>query len=159
MIRETTAESTSGDTEQHLRELVEKHTVRYEVYFEQDKIGDELIQIGFELDLLASHDHGITRFTPGCALCKSTFHDLREIATRIMPKERRDSEYTIELFDSALHMSAAHKMRPEVQLAIKIEHRDKKGRPLDDCERRCLSEMEAALQYLGVQKSRGPGRG
>jgi hypothetical protein len=151
-------ESTPTDAEQALRKLVELHTVRYEVYYQQGKVGDELVETGFQLNLLASHDHGLTSLTPGCPLCISTFNDLRTIATWILPKERRPSEYTIEPFDSALRMDSVHKMRPEVQLAIKIEHRGKKDQPLDDCEWRCLGDMEAALERLGVRKSRAPTR-
>jgi hypothetical protein len=148
------------DHEHHLRDLLEKHTIRYEVYFEQGILDDARIaSIGFEIDLLASHDHGVTSFTPGCHLCVSTFDDLCEIARWIMPKGQRDSEYTIEPFDRGLHMDPAHRLRPEVRLAIKIEHKRKKKRPLDDCEWPCLSDMEAGLRNLGVQKSRGPGRG
>src|SRR5947209_1820459 len=142
----TQSASTLSETEQHLRELVEKHTVRYEVIFEQDKIGDEIAQTGFEIYLLASHDHGVTRFTPGCSLCRSTFDDLREIASWIMPKERRDSEYIIEPFDSGLHFVPARRAQPEVLLALQIEHRRTNGRPLDDCEWRCLGDMETALR-------------
>lgn len=157
MIREA-PESISRDTAQQLRELVEKHTIRYEVYFDLDNVGGHIVQTGFELDLLASHDHGLTRFTPGCDLCKSTFHDLHEIAMWIMPRDQRDSEYVVEPFDRGLYMDAKHKLRPEVRLAIKIEHRGQKGRPLDACEWRCLGDMEDSLQELGVVKSRGPGR-
>ena len=159
MNPETQSPSTLSETEQHLRELVEKHTVRYEVNLVQEKMGDHIVDAGFEIDLLASHDHGSTRYTPGCGLCVSTFHDLREIATWILPKERRDSEYIIDPFDSGLHMSPKHRLLPEVQLALKIEHRANKGRPLDDCEWRCLGDMEAALRRLGIPKTRGPGRG
>ena len=151
--------TSTRDCERHLRELVEKHTIRYEVYFEQDMLDGKLAHIGFEIDLLASHDHGVTSLTPGCHLCASTFDDLCEIATWIMPKDQRDSEYTIEAFDRGLHMDPAHRLRPEVRLAIKIEHKGNKARPLDDCEWRCLTDMEAGLRNLGVQKSRGPGRG
>jgi hypothetical protein len=159
MNLETGSASTLSDIEQHLRELVEKHTVRYEVNLLQDLMGDRVVDAGFEIDLLASHDHGSTRFTPGCSLCVSTFQDLREIATWILPKERRDSEYIIDGFDNGLHMTPRHRMHPEVLLALRIEHRVNKRQPIDNCERRCLDEMEAALRKLGVPKSRGPGRG
>ena len=155
---ETQSASPLSETEEHLRELVEKHTVRYEVNLVQDKMEDRIVDAGFEIDLLASHDHGSTRYTPGCSLCVSTFHDLREIADWIMPKEVRDSEYSIEEFDRGLHFVPARRTEPEVLLALRIEHRRNKGRPLDDCEWRCLGDMEAALRRLGVRKSRGPGR-
>jgi hypothetical protein len=158
MSLQTKLPTTLGQTEEHLRGLVEKHTVRYEVNLAQDLMGEHAIDASFEIDLFASHDHGSTRYTPGCDLCVSTFHDLRQIADWIMPKELRDSEYIIEPFDSGLRMSPRHKLEPEVLLALRIEHRRTKGRPIDDCEWRCLDEMEAALRRLGIPKSRGPGR-
>jgi hypothetical protein len=41
-----TLKTTSGEIEQSLRRLVALHTVRYEVYFEQGKVGDELCRNG-----------------------------------------------------------------------------------------------------------------
>lgn len=136
----------------------QKHTVRYEVCFQRDIVDGDLAETGFETNLLSSHGHGETRFRCGCSICKPMFDNLREIATWIMPKDRRPSEYVIAPFDQTLHMDAAHKLRPEVRVTVKIEHRGNKRAPLDDCEWRCLSDMEASLKRLAVSKPRGPGR-
>jgi hypothetical protein len=44
MNRETESASTLSETEQHLRELVEKHAVRYEINLLPDKMGDNLVE-------------------------------------------------------------------------------------------------------------------
>lgn len=157
MNSEAQLADTFSNCERHLRELVDEHTVHYVVNFMQEMMGEKIFNAGFEIDLLASHNHGSTCFTPGCKLCLSTFHDLHEIATWIIPKESGDCECVIEPYDSGLHFVPAHSKKPEVLLVVKIEHRQKKGRPIDDGELCCLSDMESSLKRLGVHKSQAPG--
>ena len=49
-----------------LRNLVEKHSVCYEVRSEEQVVDGKIMKVGFELQLYGTHDHGETRLTPGC---------------------------------------------------------------------------------------------
>ena len=40
--------------------------------------------------------------------------------------------------------------RPDVRLTIQILHRDHWDQPIDECEERCLKDMEQALRELGA---------
>jgi hypothetical protein len=138
--------------ENDLKQLVEKHTVCYEVFPDYLLVDGEPRKIGFELELFGTHDHGNSRMTPGCKVCVDTFADMRRIAEWILPREPRDSTYEILPFEPTLHETPKRRMRPEVALSILIEHRHKFNEPIDDCETRCLREMEKKLRELGVRR-------
>ena len=55
-------------------------------------------------------------------------------------------------FDQALHLTHKHNLQPEVVLTLKILHRQGFNDPIDECEERCLKEMEDTLTALGVRR-------
>jgi hypothetical protein len=136
-----------------LKTIVEKHTVRYQVWPHYEMHDGNRVMVGFDLQLHGTHDHGNTRLSPGCSLCAETFADLRKIAEWILPKEERPSSYEIPAFDQSL--SSSGKGPFEVVLPIRIEHRHDFFGPVDDCEQRCLREMEQKLVELGARGRRG----
>ncbi len=138
--------------EDELKQLVEKHTVCYDIFPDCLLIEGEIRKVGFELQLFGTHDHGNSRLTPGCELCVHTFADVRRIAEWVLPQERRDSKYEIQPFDSALHETPKRRLMPEVALSIMIEHRHDFYDPNNECETRCLHEMEKKLKELGVRR-------
>lgn len=137
---------------EELKELVEKHTVCYEVFPDRLMVKGEPRTAGYELQLFGSHEHGTSRMTPGCEICVHTFRDLLRIAESILPREARDSKYEIREFDAALHMAPGRGLRPEVALSIMIEHKHDPEAPIDNCETQCLHEMEQRLRDLGVRR-------
>lgn len=141
------------DTVGELRDLAAKHTVRYEVWPHYEiKDGKRLI-VGFDLELCGTHDRGHTSLSPGCDLCQQTFADLKRIAEWVLPKEERLSRYEISPFDASLHASS--KGAFEVVVPIRIEHRERFFEPIDNCEERCLKEIEGKLAGLGIKNNRG----
>lgn len=135
-----------------LKQIIERHTVRYEVCPHYEIAGGKRVMVGYDLELYGTHDHGQTRLSPGCRLCAETFVDLRRIAEWILPKEHRPSQYEIAPFDQSLHAAAGGHF--EVLLPIRIEHRHGFFDPVDACEERCLKEMQQKLAELGVSCGR-----
>lgn len=139
-----------------LRNLVDEHTVRYEIWPHHD-IASEGVRVmnGFDLELHGTHNHGHTRLTAGCESCSRTYRDLRLIAETVLPTEERPSEYDILPFDQALHVEPGRES--EVVLTIQIKHRHEYFSPVDACEERCLREMTDKLRELDVRGGRGAG--
>lgn len=135
-----------------LKQIIEKHTVRQEVWPHYEMAGGKRVLVGFDLELYATHDHGSTRLSPGCRACVETFADLKRIADWILPKEPRNSQYEIPPFEPSLRASGSGPF--EVVLPIRIEHREHFFDPVDECEERCLREMQAKLAALGVSSGR-----
>lgn len=135
-----------------LAKLVEKHTVKYEVWRHWEIYDGKRVLVGFDLELHGTHDHGHTSLTPGCEHCQSTYRDLRSLAERVLPTEERPTGYDIEPFDNALHSEA--RGPDEVVLVVRIHHRKSYFDPIDDCEERCLKEMEDRLRSFGAQGRR-----
>ena len=145
------AREDSNETVNLLKDLVEMHQVCYEVWPELLIVKGQRVKVGFDLELVGTHEHGTSTMSPGCPRCIRTFEDLRQIAEWIMPKEQRPSRYEIEPYDHALHESAQRKFQPEVILSMKILHRHGFDQPVDECEERCLKEIRGKLAELGVR--------
>ena len=137
-----------SDTVKELKRIIEKHTVRYEVWPHYEVVKDKRVVVGFDLELYGTHDHGTTRLSPGCPRCEETYTDLRHLAESVLPIEKRPSMYDIPPFDASLRQSAKGVF--EVAVAIRIEHRHAFFDPVDLCEERCLKEMCERLAELGV---------
>lgn len=133
-----------------LEELVERFRVCWRDWPEYIYADGHERQIGFELDLSGTHEPWVKHPEPGCEHCQRVFAALHEIAEWILPKDERPSTYEIEVFDRAIRYTAAHKGRPDVQLAIRILHRNGWDQPVDECEERCLQEMKARLAEIGA---------
>ena len=145
----------AGQELAHLRDLVAKHKICWEVWPEchQDRNGRK-IQIGFELDLVGTHYQPSHLPNPGCDECVKVYNALWEIAVWILPQEKRLSRYEIQIFDHALRYTPSRKLRPEVTLALKILHAEEFDRPVDVCEQKCLNEMQQKLRQLGALQGR-----
>jgi hypothetical protein len=141
-------------TDRELREIIERHTVRYKVWPHYEIASGNRVIVGFDLELYGTHEHGKTRLSPGCHLCQQTYADLRRLAESILPTERRASMYEIPPFDSALHESSRGVF--VVLATIRIEHRNGFFDPVDACEERCLREMCQKLTELGASTGGNP---
>ncbi|MCZ7627126.1 MAG: hypothetical protein C3F12_09100 [Candidatus Methylomirabilota bacterium] len=150
-IKTSIPEPDAPETIERLKAIVREHRVCWEVWPEQlAGAGYRPLQVGFDLVLNGAHAHE-DRPSAGCEKCKAIFEHLRQIAEWIMPKVERPSRYDIQIFDHAIHFAPERGNRPDVALTIKILHRVEIGRPVDECEVRCLDEMKAKLAQIGAQ--------
>jgi hypothetical protein len=133
-----------------LKELVNRHKVCWKVWPEYVYVRSEKRQIGYELELAGTHEPGVKHPEPGCEDCQHVFTALRQIAEYILPREKRPSMYEIGQFNQAITYSRLHANRPDVILSVKVLHRHGYERPVDECEDRCLKEMEDRLRDLGA---------
>ncbi len=144
------------DDLEELRDIVGRHDVVYEVRRHEDVVKfreqSKIVKDGFDLTLCGTHDHGHSRATPGCEICADTYRDLEQIARWITPAEERPSLCRIQPFDAALYSVRTPNRRLEVELNIQIQHRRGWDEPIDECEKRCLTEMEQKLKTLGVRR-------
>ena len=132
--------------------LVQRFRVCWEVWPEYRIVDHETRQIGFSLELYGTHEPHVEHPTPGCEHCIRVFSALQTIAAYILPRENRPSTYSIEIYDAAIHYSHRRRDRPDVELPIKILHRNQFELPVDQCEILCLSEMKQRLQQLGASE-------
>ena len=136
-----------------LKGLVREHRVVWEVWPVTFALKDGgTRQVGYELLLSGAHQNDRDRPDPGCENCQAIFRDLQEVAEWIIPKVERDSQYEVEVFDQAIHYAPERGNRPDVCLSIKVLHRERLERPVDECEVLCLNEMKAKLAQIGAQQ-------
>lgn len=136
----------------HLRELVNRFRVCWEVWPENIVVEHQKRQIGFALELCGTHEPGVEHPSPGCEHCLRVYAGLQQIATHIMPREERPSVYDFQAYDYALHYAPKRRNRADVILTLKILHRSGYERPVDECEVRCLTEMKQRLRELGASE-------
>ena len=139
-----------------LQELVRRYRVCWDEWPEEMMVDGKRRQIGFELELSGTHPPEVKNPNPGCHYCQEIFSALSEIAAYILPsKSDRPSEYVIGSYEQSIRYSRKRGSRPDISLTIKIIHRQGFG-PVDECERRCLAEMEKRLAALGVSSGSWP---
>jgi hypothetical protein len=145
-----------------LVDLVQGHKVVYEVHPALSVVTGQSVQVGFDIELYGTHGAAVLEGhepapSPGCERCVRVWHDLREVASSVLPPNDRASRYEIVSFDHSLHYDRKRKPtptidRPDVRLSIELRHRDVYNLPVDACESLCLDEITAALRSLGVQE-------
>jgi len=140
---------------QSLQRLVKDHQVCWEVWpeYNRDENG-KTVQIGFDLMLEGTYDHSQHEEAPGCPECVKVYGDLKRIARWILPTGEGESTYELGAYDSTVHYAPERKLRPEIELPIRILHRHGFQRPVDKCEETCLQEMEEKLKQLGAPRLR-----
>jgi len=147
----TTVDAVTVD-ESTLKTLVLRHRVCFESYpIWHVPPGGGMVKIGYELDLIGTHDHPRHPPSPGCDECKPVRSALSAIATAILPPDDRASRYPLEPFETKISFSPRRKMRKDVTLAIDILHREHVDLPVDECEMLCLREMKEKLKALGAR--------
>lgn len=136
-----------------IKDLVQRFMVCWEVYPEQVLTKGEMRKVGFTLELYGTHEPGTEHVSPGCEHCRPVQAALREIAHWILPREERPSMYEVSVETQALSYSRQRGNRPDVRVTIRILHRSDLEKPIDECEVRCLKEMQQALCDLGACES------
>ena len=137
-----------------LAELVSRFRVCWEVWPEYAYVEQERRQVGFVLELYGTHEPGVEHPEAGCDECLRVFTALQTIAEGVLPQEHRPSRYDMGAYDQSIHYAPKRATRPDVVLPIKIIHREGFERPVDECERLCLKEIEQRLRELGAGEGR-----
>lgn len=141
----------SADGARSLCELSRRHKVSWEVWPERQVFDGVVKQIGFELDLAGRSER------PGQQRClkrrerAEIAHALKTIALFLLPEPGRASRYDIEQYSGAVRYPNDTSAGGYVTLTIRILHRGRFEAPPDECEVRCLEEMEAKLRALGAR--------
>lgn len=142
----------TASDETAIRDLIQRYKICWEVWPEQIRTNAHLEQTGFELELLGTHPEGTGIVSPGCDACVEVYEALRQVAAFILPDNTGlPTRYEIEPFEPALRYSSTRKNRPDVLLEIKIVHRQGFG-PVDECEKKCVREMQTELDRLGAYR-------
>jgi hypothetical protein len=133
-----------------LRDLVQEHQMRWHAAAESAVVDGELRTIGLKLELSAVHAHPQQPPAPGCPECRPVVEALERVIDAVLPTGHRRSHYEVHVPTSAL--SYQRPGRPQIVASITILHNEAVDEPVDECERRCLADMIAALKRLGVRE-------
>lgn len=135
-----------------IKDLVRRFRVCWEVEPESTYVNHQLRKVGFSLQLFGTHPPGTEHVSPGCEHCIVVQTALKRIIHSILPKDERLSRYEVTIDSRSLSYSHERGDRPDVGAKIQILHRGAWDQPVDDCEERCLKDMEQALGELGACK-------
>ena len=136
-----------------LRDWIQEHSVCWECAPMVEMHEGKRTQVGFELNLFGRHEALVRsasgRNSEGLAL----YQKLKQIALFSLPNEIRPSRYEIDPYHAALYFRPENGLTPEIQLTIRVLHRERYFDPIDACETTCTNEIAARLCALGAQKS------
>jgi hypothetical protein len=133
-----------------LRRLVDARQICFDVFPERVGFPDGARAVGYELALSGIHAASDHPPLPGCDLCREVYDDLKRIAEWILPQEHRPSVCEIDPYQPVIRASTRRRLRSEVNLSIRIHHRQHFDAPIDTCETRCLREMRERLKQIGA---------
>ena len=139
-----------------LRNVVVRHQVCYEVWPEWSGCGGRARRIGYCVTICGVNDRidcVCDHHVPGCPHCYSTYDELRKIAEWITLTEQQDCRIEIGSFDRAWHIAPKQRWsRNEITVNVKILRRHNVDGPVNDSQERCLKELRANLNTLGVRE-------
>lgn len=143
---------TSTQTSEHVREVVHRFSVSYEVRPESAVLHDRTIrQVGFCIDLCGRDGQG-PPLSPGDKKSKEIYRGLREIAMQIIQAGECECHYQIDEFQPSLRYPNNGGSRATVQLGIHIHHKHGFQQPIDADETRALRMIEDRLKDLGIHR-------
>lgn len=134
-----------------LREFVRQHKVTWGAQPLTAMNGPERVQVGHELELRAHHDADGVHSSMECSNCAELYLQLKKLAETALPCPDQSTRVEIGPFDGSLRLDPSEGLQPRVVLRIQILHSDDYFQPIDDCQNRCLKEIEDRLAVFGVQ--------
>lgn len=134
---------------EELARIARSHKVHFDVLPEVVVKTEGRTAVGYEVRLFALHEKG-SRALPGCPKCLELVADLQRIAEWIVPHEHRPTVASIEPFQRSLYDSKEVPGTDEVELSIRLFHREGYERPVDPCETRCVKEIRERLKALRI---------
>jgi hypothetical protein len=136
-----------------LSELVERFRVCWELWPLRYPRDGEMIQVGFELDLVGTVTGDRGTLLPGDDRGFEVFEALSRIARWAISEVPDSVDTDFEVFDGAVHYSNRRKNRPDTTLKIEIKHHVDYASPLQPSEVQCVRTVIERLQSLGVQEN------
>lgn len=136
----------------NLARWIEERRVCYEVSPLREMDHGRALQVGYELTLFADAGHD----DPGSAALHALHERLQEVVTAVLPPDVRPTSYVFEPFDGSWHLRPQTRWHPEVELQVRLVHREGYLRPSDACESRCLREIQDGLRRAGVREKAWP---
>ena len=166
MLEQNQSKSGSSNPEAgypaRLKAMVERFQVCWEVYplqilAKEESQGDVppkkgIRTIGFDLELFGTPECGSEHVLPGCEPCQRVESALKEIADWAMQKEEASCTYIVSPDGASLSYAPVRANRPDVTVRVFMAHRHQWDQPADECQVRCLKEIEQGLTELGACK-------
>jgi hypothetical protein len=137
-----------------IKGLVQRFEVCWEVYPAEILAKNAIRKIGFDLELCGTPECGSEHVDPGCQHCLRVESALREIADWILPRVNPTCRFDVDSEGDSLSYAPVRGNRPDVVVHINIFHRHEWDQPVDECEERCLKDIEQVLMELGACKGR-----
>ena len=133
-----------------IKALVQRFRVCWEVYPLQILATEGIRKIGFDLQLFGTPECGTEHISPGCQHCQRVETALQEIADWIMQRESPSCTHIVSPDGASLSYAPVRANRPDVVVRVFMAHRHEWDNPIDECEERCLKDIEQALTELGA---------
>jgi hypothetical protein len=137
-----------------IKALVHRFRVCWEVYPAEILAKGGIRKIGFDLELFGTPECGIEHVEPGCLHCLRVESALRQIADWILPRVNPTCKFDVDSEGDSLSYTPVRANRPDVVVHINIFHRHQWDQPIDECEERCLKDIEEVLTEHGACKGR-----
>lgn len=143
-------------TSEGVRAILQRHRVCYDFWLQGSARGGVTTYSGYLLRLCGVNDaqhFGGECHVPSCQYCHRTYDDLRKVADWLIPQNRQGDHCEIQRLDGTWHIAQRQgQARKEIGVTINVLHRHDVKAPTDICQWRCLNDMLAKLDHLGLHE-------
>src|SRR4030095_12186116 len=143
-------------TSEGVRAILRRHRVCYDFWLQGSARGGVTTYSGYLLRLCGVNDaehFGGECHVPRCQYCHRTYDDLRKVAKWLTSQKKQGDHCEIEPLDGTWHIAQRQgQARREIGVTINVLHRHDLNAPADTCQWRCLNDMLAKLDDLGLHE-------
>jgi hypothetical protein len=146
-------ENDSGEQLEHLRELIQRHEVCWEVSpIKSGTTDGETLHVGYELLLAGIFNDPERAADTMRDKLEVVLEALRELATDLEQHAGLPEEHRIKRYDEGLQTSPKREHRPEAKLKLGLLHREAFHEAADEKLAQSVQLLESRLKTLGASK-------
>lgn len=143
-------EGAAAETSEALRAWVREARVTFEVSPLREQVDGRRLQVGVAVQLFARLPKQ-AHMDPGSALARRLQTRLRTVARAVAPEAHPAVRCRVDPARAAIYLRPEAHFAPEVQVTLRIEHRDGYLRPLTTEQRQCAEQAREGLTALGCR--------
>jgi uncharacterized protein YecE (DUF72 family) len=109
------------------------------------------MQVGFEFNIFAQFPRSVTTPETRTAAFPQLIAKLQELAQRVFPAEAAVARFEVQPIETAVRLRSESEFEPEVQLTVRVFHRQEYFQAVSDGDRKRLAPLEERLKALGLK--------
>lgn len=138
-------------TEVEWKEWAGAHKACWEVQPLVELHDGRRMQVGFEFNIFAQFPRAATTPEARQAAFPELIAKLQELAHGVFPAEAAVARFEVQPIETAVRLRSESEFEPEVQLTVRVFHRQEYFQAVGEGDRKRLAPLEQRLKALGLK--------